>query len=532
MPSTTGQKPKTPWQNFLDATLYNPRINPLSGITKGMATTFDMSVEAWFDGKATLEYPEMKKEIADRYRGAHELLLEPGGGLICISCNLCAEACPVDCIEVTFEMDGKTRVLDQYNVDLSKCLFCDLCVEACPTYCIIMTKKFEYSDYSRWEDSALYITREKGIERSASINEFRDMVLRSYQPKYTELAEYFSEAEIVQMGLPATERSLGGTSFTEKELATLPDAGLTFKPRKREEYKKPAPPKPVQAAGAVRVTVAAPPQVAMDYGDLGKEAYEVWAKDDRKASQLNPEERKAKGGFAKLQKMNNESGATAYAEWLASGASAGGGVSAAPAGPAPPQVAMDYGELGKDAYEIWAKDDRKASQLSGDERKAKGIFARLKKTNDESGATAYADWLAAGGGSAASGGAAFSGPMIAYDYGELGRERYEFWAADERKASQLSGDERKEKGIFARLKKGNDERGANADPDMIASGGSSGGGAPAVAPVADNLDYGELGAEKYHFWAADTRKASELNPDERKEKGLYMKIKRQNEGEG
>lgn len=525
MPFSIQQQPKTPWQRFLDATIYNAKVNPLSGITKGMATTFQMSVDAWFDGKATLEYPEMKKAIADRYRGAHELLLEPGGGLICISCNLCAEACPIDCIEVTFQMDGKTRVLDQYNVDLSKCLFCDLCVEACPTYCITMSKKFEYSDYSRWEDSALYLSREKGIERQATREEFRDMVLRGYQPKYTELTDYFSETEVAVMAQPAATRELAGTHFTERELATIPQEGLSFKPRKREEYKKPEPPKPAHAPAAKVAAVAAPPAVAMDYGELGEAAYSTWLRDERKASQLSPDERKAKGVFAKLKKANDESGATAYAEWLASGGGAAGGAVAV--GPAPPQVPMDYGDLGKEAYDTWAKDDRKASQLSADERKAKGAFAKLKKANDESGATAYAEWLAAGGGSA--GAAMPAGPLIPFDYGDLGQERYEFWLADDRKASQLSADERKEKGVFAKLKKANDERGANASPDMVAAAAA----APAASASASaSLDYGDLGQERYEFWLNDSRKASELSADERKEKGLFMKLKRKNDGEG
>lgn len=431
------QAPRSAWQQFLDATLYNASLNPLSGITKGMATTLEQSVDAWFEGKATLEYPEMKKEIADRFRGAHELLLEPGGGLICISCNLCAEACPIDCIEVTFQMDGKTRVLDQYNVDLSKCLFCDLCVEACPTYCIIMTKKFEYSDYSRWEDSALYLSREKGIERQASRAEFRTMVLRGYQPKYTELGDYFSDREIEVMAQPAASRDYEGTSFNRIEKLLIPENGQSFKPRKREEYKKPEPkaaPKPAAPAG---------PAVPMDYGEMGQERYEFWLNDERKASQLSPDERKEKGLFAKLKKANDESGASAFA-------ATGGGAATAAAAPAGPWVPMDYGDLGKEKYLFWEADGRKASELAGEERQEKSLFMRLKRKNDEAGASHEPP---AGVGGAAPVAAA---PARDLDYGELGRERYEFWEADTRKASELSSEERKEKGLFMKIKRQND----------------------------------------------------------------------------
>ncbi|HYE77104.1 MAG TPA: NADH-quinone oxidoreductase subunit I, partial [bacterium] len=431
-PSAPTQMPsKNAWQRFLDATVYNPRVNPMNGITKGMATTFQMSVDAWFDGKATLEYPEMKKEIADRWRGAHELLLEPGGGLICISCNLCAEACPVDCIEVTFQMDGKTRMLDQYAVDLSKCLFCDLCVEACPTFCLIMTKKYEYSDYSRWEDSTLYISREKGIERQATREEFRDMVLRGYSPKYTEVTDYFAPAEIDELGIKIKPR--------KKE---TPEERAHYAALKAKSAAAPA-------AGA---KAAAPAGVSMDYGTLGREKYELWAKDTRKASELTPDERKEKAAYIALQKKNQAAGATPDD----GAAPATSGQAPGPGAPAAVAIVEDYGDLGKEKYYFWAGDGRKASELSPDERKEKAAFVALKRKNDAAQAAAGAEGAGASiTGAAPMAQAAPAPAAAALDYGTLGREKYEFWAADTRKASELSGEERKEKATYTALARKN-----------------------------------------------------------------------------
>ncbi|MGZ5483710.1 MAG: 4Fe-4S binding protein, partial [Pyrinomonadaceae bacterium] len=76
---------------------------------------------------------------------------------LCIACNLCALACPEDCIDV-LAMDveitvaGKPRrkkVLDEFIFDTSRCMFCALCQEACPTYCLELTQDFELATYSR-----------------------------------------------------------------------------------------------------------------------------------------------------------------------------------------------------------------------------------------------------------------------------------------------------------------------------------------------------------------------------------------------
>ena len=76
---------------------------------------------------------------------------------LCIACNLCALACPEDCIDV-IPMDvevvvaGKPRrkkVLDEFIFDTSRCMFCALCQEACLTYCLELTQDFELATYSR-----------------------------------------------------------------------------------------------------------------------------------------------------------------------------------------------------------------------------------------------------------------------------------------------------------------------------------------------------------------------------------------------
>jgi NADH-quinone oxidoreductase subunit I len=111
-----------------------------------------------FQKTATVQYPEHKLAFAPRYRGIHEFEYNK-----CIACDLCAKACPVDCIYIdksgprridkasglVNEDDPKNGKLLRFAVDYSKCLFCALCTEPCPTDCIHMGKLHDLSGYSR-----------------------------------------------------------------------------------------------------------------------------------------------------------------------------------------------------------------------------------------------------------------------------------------------------------------------------------------------------------------------------------------------
>ncbi|MBX7219532.1 MAG: NADH-quinone oxidoreductase subunit I [Blastocatellia bacterium] len=124
-------------------------------------------------GAYTEFYPEERARVSERYRGAPRLNLDPEtGDTLCIACNLCALACPENCIHVGSVnrpvLDKgekkKKKVLTTFIFDTSRCMFCDLCVEACPTDCIELTQEFELAVYSRagmvWDRELL----EKGRE--------------------------------------------------------------------------------------------------------------------------------------------------------------------------------------------------------------------------------------------------------------------------------------------------------------------------------------------------------------------------------
>jgi NADH-quinone oxidoreductase subunit I len=74
---------------------------------KGMAVTFRAQNPK---NIVTEQYPLERPMVAERYRGAPRLNNNPETGeTLCISCNLCALACPENLIVVGWERDDATR---------------------------------------------------------------------------------------------------------------------------------------------------------------------------------------------------------------------------------------------------------------------------------------------------------------------------------------------------------------------------------------------------------------------------------------
>jgi ferredoxin len=69
---------------------------PGLGLMKGMATT----LRRFFEPKATIRYPEVRADVAVRFRGRLQLLYDEYGTLKCETCFQCAQACPIECIDM------------------------------------------------------------------------------------------------------------------------------------------------------------------------------------------------------------------------------------------------------------------------------------------------------------------------------------------------------------------------------------------------------------------------------------------------
>ena len=117
---------------------------PLVPILQGMGVT----LSHFFKKPVTIEYPEQKKAVAERFRGRIYLKLET-----CIGCTLCAQACPNgSCYMVDYDPGFDTPQNKRKKfpaVEISKCMYCSLCEEACPTDSIRMGKEYETAAYVR-----------------------------------------------------------------------------------------------------------------------------------------------------------------------------------------------------------------------------------------------------------------------------------------------------------------------------------------------------------------------------------------------
>ena len=76
---------------------------PGSGLITGMGVT----LRNLFRPKVTLQYPEERPRIPDRWRGRLDLIYDPFGEHKCEVCFQCAQVCPVEAIDMSgFDTEG------------------------------------------------------------------------------------------------------------------------------------------------------------------------------------------------------------------------------------------------------------------------------------------------------------------------------------------------------------------------------------------------------------------------------------------
>lgn len=140
----------------------------IKALAKGLGTT----LKVLFRKKVTLNYPDVKRIRAPRFRGKHELRTYENGLEMCVGCELCQVACPAAAITVlAAENDPNNphspgeRYGYKYQVDLLRCIFCGLCEEACPTDCLHLTQEYELANFTR---ESLILQKDQLVNKTPS----------------------------------------------------------------------------------------------------------------------------------------------------------------------------------------------------------------------------------------------------------------------------------------------------------------------------------------------------------------------------
>jgi NADH-quinone oxidoreductase subunit I len=118
-----------------------------------------ITLKHFFKKSNTLQYPEVKRQMSQIYRGQHVLKRDEEGRERCTACGLCAVACPAEAIT----MIAAERTKDQetlyreekyastYEINMLRCIFCGLCEDACPKEAIFLTDKIVDANFGRDE---------------------------------------------------------------------------------------------------------------------------------------------------------------------------------------------------------------------------------------------------------------------------------------------------------------------------------------------------------------------------------------------
>lgn len=119
------------------------------GLLKGLAIT----LKHWFEWDQTVQYPEERPHLQERFRGNLYLEFEK-----CIACGTCVKVCPNDVLSFVDARSEETnkKVLMEYTIDHQYCMYCNLCVENCPANCLHFNHDFELTQFNRENIKSVY----------------------------------------------------------------------------------------------------------------------------------------------------------------------------------------------------------------------------------------------------------------------------------------------------------------------------------------------------------------------------------------
>lgn len=134
--------------SFIDGELMRGYFKKMFEAIKSILTGMGITIKYGVDPRkeVTQQYPEVKREPPDRFRGKLFVNIN-----ICTGCTACARICPVDAITLKTVRDESKKLRPVvFDIDNARCMYCGLCVEACPVeHCLYFEKNYEFSSYAK-----------------------------------------------------------------------------------------------------------------------------------------------------------------------------------------------------------------------------------------------------------------------------------------------------------------------------------------------------------------------------------------------
>ncbi len=150
----------------------------LPEVFKGLGYSFRRMKEPL----VTFQYPDEQWYPPDNFRG-RPVLVEEEGRARCVSCNLCARACPPMAISMqSKEVDDPTSPKERepawFEINMLRCIYCGFCEEVCPEEAIVMSKEYDLTFQHREEAifglERLLMPAERLVDRLEWLDEYKD----------------------------------------------------------------------------------------------------------------------------------------------------------------------------------------------------------------------------------------------------------------------------------------------------------------------------------------------------------------------
>lgn len=259
-----------------------------TGLLKGLGVTFKRFADTYIDdvkqipsryafgqdmirqdpdekGLFTIQYPEEKRELPERFRYIPMLLYETSKQEDrCTACGICAKVCPPQCIWIVRDADANGKPIAhpaEFYLDASICMSCAFCAEFCPFDAIKMNHDYELAVYERYPDLVYNMAElTVPVEYYASIwpTQYEAEEIRRAEEEAKKAAKQAARAKPAAKPAEAKPAPAAKPAAEAKPAAPAPKPAAEAKPAPAAEAK------PAAAPAAVKPAVAAATAAAAD----------------------------------------------------------------------------------------------------------------------------------------------------------------------------------------------------------------------------------------------------------------------------